>query len=1777
MDDLNQTLRTTTVTTLSQLTDLITYGIQQYCSPPSKVAHSATPSCLVMKWHHFRQARLSTTTALIHIFQKWHHFARYSALDKVHVRQVQLHKRQKLDDMMQAAHEAHMHHDSYQLYKIVNRFCPKQKLRRIRLKDDTGNFLTPVEETAEYCRYIADLWCGPQMPVIDLPAPGIPFSLEDLETAISNIPATKAVAPRYAPGVVWKSQAHFLAPWLYEQLQTWWMQSPPFIPQEWRDGWVAFLPKPQKPATKVANLRVLALQEPLGKCVIKLVTKCAMAQSFSSMVKYPQFAFLPSRSTRDALLRVTHHCTTVRALLRSQTKNINRPSQVQPGYACCGGIQVLLDLHKAFDMLPRPLIQQALLRLPLSTSVMSLLMGWHRDTHYHITSNHADRCISVTRGVRQGCCAAPYLWCCLMALTLETLSMKIPFEWLQRCVTIFADDWHIAEVFYDDTTLTQAMTYVGIILDTLTEMGFILNPNKSTVIIRGSGSTFKKWKKHSIVSFQGARCLNIPAAQCTHHIPIAKKSLYLGCIISYDSFEMQTLSVRVAVGWKQFRRLQKWLCGRQRVNRKLRHQIFSTCVIPSILYGIFYTGATPSGIQYLCTQLIAMQRRLIGDMSHITGLSHSLFHDKYSLQHPATLLHGHLQQAFAGLQQSLQHANSDDILHRTSWQALDHFRTYLETFTTRPERLVIDDQVLNCPHCDSRFTHPNLLQKHLTLIHQQPRQALRRIDMSKDSQDGKAICNHCRKSFTTWMSFRYHIQHEICNPSQNDVASPPLGDESDDQVPAHTSSTRELGDRAYAIAQSADYEQAKEDRGLCTYLTQHCVLCNKFMHSSRSYTSHMRHYHQAALQDAISLGLQRSRQYNAMTSPCQFCGIEFTRAHMCVVCTQLAVLEVQHSAAAQEFKCYLCSHVATDRTALKRHLSAVHQFSTFDWKPSRDSLEDQQTCAHCGNTHHCLEALPDIHDHFAQGNLQTIFADADMRRRLTLTCQFCKDSHQTVKHMSHHMYVFHGELAQNADLLCQWLKDFFVQTYGCICNPAVKKLQQTHVCLPFLQLAMLHYQRGDWLFVPIIYTEEVRNTMITHIPINAILHVCDCLRDRQFKQLFQDQRVRDALRTSCFCCGKILTLEGPAHDHNLDFHLRAEHPEPKQAINTLIDMLQEFHSNYSEQKCEWCMADLTTPTTDGDVSSHISECGVVRNLVTWLCSPLLSHGSRKARSTLRGSGADGTRLDKSFRPATETPKRKLTISAFFQRQQCSRHHQDATTDGSASDQARERSGSHAESEQLHSFPTQRTGWDHFRHPEPILRMEEERKAREQVPFKAALAPLHPSADHDQGAKDSAMQEGGPTLGGKHQVSIAAGRSQLALSTVVPSKEDPCGEWQQTCGAHGGYHEGLATVAGTLPDGQYSGQISLPSSSARPGPGDALEAGSGHEKSRDSHDHPTTGSIQPLATGVPADQTTFSAAEQIGGSTSAGPQTEVEEAQLITHACHCLQTITLANNDVECYVNSAFWSVCWVHLMCKQQTIQAWQKIGAPFTTILWGGANQTIDLKTHDAMKAGMGQWHQIRRGGQQDLSEFLVFVLGWMHTTKVSQGFERRYITNDDVTIVEKGGRYFPITLAADLWEELPTPLPFASIIDNWMKQQGMQTALITASPILCWQVCRFARMSHIDSRPLTFGDLAFKVGVFTSPTSLAVAMVSYKMVAALQYSGTSLQGHYRSVVLNHDQWLLFDDNMAPTLHDSIPGWFMNSISHVWMIRQDLYRPFGFDHSDDADKWRQLHMLLRS
>ena len=172
-----------------------------------------------------------------------------------------------------------------------------------------------------------------------------------------------------------------------------------------------------------------------------------------------------------------------------------------------------------------------------------------------------------------------------------------------------------------------------------------------------------------------------------------------------------------------------------------------------------------------------------------------------------------------------------------------------------------------------------------------------------------------------------------------------------------------------------------------------------------------------------------------------------------------------------------------------------------------------------------------------------------------------------------------------------------------------------------------------------------------------------------------------------------------------------------------------------------------------------------------------------------------------------------------------------------------------------------------------------------------------------------------------------------------------------------------------------------------------------------------------------------------------------------------------------------------------------------------------------------------------------------------VSLGYERRYTTSDGLQTVEKGGKHSPITLVSDLWSQLSEPFSFTMVLDNWMNQLGMHTALTVASPLLCLQVCRYVGLEAYDRRPFDFGNYVYHIDVFLNNADVQTAKVHYSLIAAVNYAGTSMKGHYQSAVLVGEKWILLNDNSVPQVHCTIPTWFMNGTSHVWMVRTDLLR----------------------
>ena len=274
--------------------------------------------------------------------------------------------------------------------------------------------------------------------------------------------------------------------------------------------------------------------------------------------------------------------------------------------------------------------------------------------------------------------------------------------------------------------------------------------------------------------------------------------------------------------------------------------------------------------------------------------------------------------------------------------------------------------------------------------------------------------------------------------------------------------------------------------------------------------------------------------------------------------------------------------------------------------------------------------------------------------------------------------------------------------------------------------------------------------------------------------------------------------------------------------------------------------------------------------------------------------------------------------------------------------------------------------------------------------------------------------------------------------------------------------------------------------------------------------------------------------------------EIHEAEVNRMQLCCnLMALTLVNDDVQCYVNTVFITVYGTHLLCSDFVIKTW----GPHTVGM-------MQLLLDPAV--AFQQWEVLRSHGPHGYGDFLSFFLGWLNTDLVAQTFQRRYSTDAGVVIAKKSSRHAPIFLHSELWSEIPGAKRFQTIVDCWTQVNGMTSALVVASKLVCFQFCRFQSMTLADRTSFDFGNLCIYLTEFTND-QVSTARIPYRVVALVQYSGDSWRGHYTCSISYSDSygqanWLHYDDNRPPNVWREIPEGFTWNISHVWLVRADRF-----------------------
>ena len=982
-------------------------------SKPQKPPDAGTVSVVLTKWQH-RQRLLSLTTCnLSSLFQGWFHSIRLQQLKRASQIQARQVRKLRFSEIVAQAESAARRHDTHALFQLINRYSPAQVRRRVQLRNSHGQIATPIEEAAMLKRFVSDTWHGPAtFPVEPCPDPGLPFTAAQLERALREIPASKAVARPCSPGFIWKSVAPIIAPALFDKLLEWWDTPQPYIPTWFKLGWMVMLPKPLKPPMHPSALRPIALQEPVGKAVVGLLASRALKEAFPDLAQLPSWAYMPFRSTQDALLRVAQHCRSVRTLMASQRSTPFTRSQATSRHKIAGGISIFLDIERAFDRVDRMRLFAKLASIGVHPKIIQLLSLWHQETSYSLICQGIEEPIQVGRGLRQGCKAAPFLWNCQIHAFLSELERRTTTQWVRICVNFYADDGQMGNTFDSIETLQQLMKNLCITLELMTEFGLTINPQKCVALLSITGSSCRQMRNSMICRHQGTDWLKISAEDHqSFQFPIATQAKYLGTIMSHARFEDSTTKHRIQLSKIAFGRLHRWLTGSGGLTTRQRLKLWSTCIYPVLSYGLCAIGITSTGLQRIQQHMYMTIRQLLRDHAYLTGHSHFQAFCLQNVDQPVAWLWKTADGLQRSVAQRLTRVYDTDIIQTLDWTHLEHLKLFLMAQTAQNVRHAPGPEVSpataateapiaetehHCQLCDFATFDVSQFRRHCTTQHGLRMNRCLHIDPTKYSLNGLPQCRYCYQSFTTWRQFIIHAQRGcqvLCaGPAecwtdsrrvlQADPALPATMFAPQLEAPVRgkvflTDSdlqnvkSQPWGPRVLTIVGTRNWHHMKKEREACQYLAKRCCLCDHFFGRAQELHHHIQTMHPEFWPHTMSKGKLLTNIYGEDT-PCPFCGEVFRNCHQCTVWTQISLLlvngggctEAQAETSITIRTCDICNETFSTPELLNAHLVQDHRLISSSFNPARDCVDGEPACIHCGTLYDNVESL---RSHINQG------------------------------------------------------------------------------------------------------------------------------------------------------------------------------------------------------------------------------------------------------------------------------------------------------------------------------------------------------------------------------------------------------------------------------------------------------------------------------------------------------------------------------------------------------------------------------------------------------------------------------------------------------------------------------------------------------------------------------------------------------------------------------------------------------------------------------------------
>ena len=866
--------------------------------------------------------------------------------------------------------------------------------------------------------------------------------------------------------------------------------------------------------------------------------------------------------------------------------------------------------------------------------------------------------------MRQGCRIAPTLWNCYTLALFCEIARTVGAEWVQACVTMYADDLHSGQIFRSAEQLDSAICNLGHILDAIETLGLEISLQKTFVLLHICGTNCRKAFQRVVHHDRDGPYIQVPrCGKPPSKLRVKMKAKYLGVCVSYQNSETLTLKTRIAAAQKTFGRLKTWLCNK-RLRLGFRLQLWHSCVFMTMQYGLFAVGLTMPAILKAQTVMLQMVRQIVGDHSYVTGHTHEFVLEEFGLLHPIALLIRSAEKLQQTLGLRLNQVTSSDVLLSTDWCCLQetiqmlHVALTLQTQVPLRQLILQSEQrpVFPCPWCNQHFYSLPNLRRHQTVAHHEPQLRTFHATAISYAVQGLPQCSHCLESFSTWRQFQIHLERNVCQVLMLGTTSRwtdqchlmQYQDAPQVMQVRHLTLllSKPYGSDVMDVLHRRAWPELARMQPATTDLTRSCILCGFFHSRPQELNLHLKTHHGQWVPHVFTKTMQLCKS-QASISPCRFCGRKFQKSHMCPVLTQMSMLLVNLDVTGGQpgkmhpevLKCSICMEQFDNHADVLRHLVSIHKLETQDWDPLRDMQGSDPVCAHC---HACFGDMSAVRQHITMGQcacfdplrplqlstvkdewrryiedgtLKQLLEVPTQKQHLTLKCQLCGMSYQRSSDLSLHLQTVHAQHWQLSHRFHTLLLKTRQAVDGCYCNPKTHARGLSHSCPALRQLCMLAAHLKQDLFIPWKFTpKSLAQVVAPHLPGALLVQVLDSLCKREFSRLWTDPLILTALASQCLFCGGIF------HTAALRDHVSRMHGQPGDlAYDLMAQLVPCLHAvSVNDHTCTACAQIYNSPpsasasSTDQTARSQLAQLHLIHQCpVALQIALLLTDGAHR--------------------------------------------------------------------------------------------------------------------------------------------------------------------------------------------------------------------------------------------------------------------------------------------------------------------------------------------------------------------------------------------------------------------------------------------------------------------------------------------------------------------------------------------------------------------------------------